>query len=107
MNEMSKVHTVKFYSFEDCCFKNKKKKEIRKVSPNINMYSVSPFVMLDPVICIMGVGLLSIALLEKFFEHQGNYDVAEALHTGFNIAIPCIAFGFIWKLLIDVSGVFL
>ncbi|QOS89249.1 FtsK/SpoIIIE domain-containing protein [Peribacillus sp. JNUCC41] len=35
----------------------------------------------------MGVGLLSIALLEKFFEHQGNYDVSESLHTCFNIAI--------------------
>lgn len=55
----------------------------------------------------MGVGLVSIALLEKFFEHQGNYDVAETLHTGFNIAIPCIAFGFIWKLMIAVSGAFL
>lgn len=104
---MRKVHTVKFYSFEDGCFKNKKKKEKGNACPNINMYSVSPFVMIDPVICLMGVGLLSIALLEKFFEHQGNYDVAESLHTFFNIAVPCIAFGFIWKLMITVSGVFL
>ncbi|PEJ32304.1 hypothetical protein CN689_14340 [Peribacillus butanolivorans] len=106
INHMSKVHTVKFYSFKDGTF-NVKKKEKRKAIPNINMYSVSPFVMLDPVICLMGVGLLSIALLEKFFEHQGNYDVSESLHTCFNIAIPCVAFGFIWKLMISVSGVFL
>ena len=103
---MRRKHTIELHSFMDKSFKDKKKVN-RKTSPNINLYSVSPLILLDPTICLMGVGLVSVALLEKFFEHQGNYDVAEALHTGFNIAIPCIAFGFIWKLMIAVSGAFL
>ncbi|MFP3509410.1 hypothetical protein SB775_07030 [Peribacillus sp. SIMBA_075] len=103
---MRRKHTIQLHSFMDGSFKDKKKVKW-KASTNINLYSVSPFILFDPTICLMGVGLVSIALLEKFFEHQGNYDIAEALHTGFNIAIPCIAFGFIWKLMISVSGVFL
>ncbi|KON69624.1 hypothetical protein AKG34_13275 [Peribacillus butanolivorans] len=103
---MRRKHTIELHSFMDGSFMDKKKVK-RKASPNINLYSVSPFVLLDPTICLMGIGLVSVALLEKFFEQQGNYDVAEALHTGFNIAIPCVAFGFIWKLMIAVSGAFL
>ncbi|WMX58106.1 hypothetical protein [Peribacillus sp. R9-11] len=103
---MRRKHTIELISFMDRSFKDKKKVK-RKASPNINLYSVSPLMLLDPTICLMGVGLVSIALLEKFFEQQGNYDVAEALHTGFNIAIPCVAFGLIWKLMIAVSGAFL
>jgi hypothetical protein len=107
---MRKEHIIELHSFMDGSFKQKKvtkKKEKVKVSPNINLYSVSPLMLLDPTICLMGVGVVGIALLEKFFEHQGNYDVAETLHTCFNIAIPCIAFGFIWKLMVAVSGAFL
>ncbi len=107
---MRKEHIIELSSFMDGSFKQKKmtkKKEKMKASPNINLYSVSPVMLLDPTICLMGVGLVGIALLEKYFEHQGNYDVAETLHTFFNIAIPCIAFGFIWKLMITVGGFFL
>ena len=103
---MRKEHTIELHSFMDGSFK-KKKKEKRKASPNIKLYTVSPFLLLDPTICLMGIGLISIAALEKVFEYQGNYDLAEAIHIGMNILIPCIAFGFIWKLMVTVGGAFL
>lgn len=103
---MKTVHTIKFYSFEDGTFKTKKKEKV-KTSPNLNLYSVSPFIMFDPVICILGVGILSIAVLEKILEHQGHYALAETMNMLFNIAIPCVAFGFIWKLMLSAGGIFL
>ncbi|MDW7618030.1 hypothetical protein SC499_26105 [Peribacillus simplex] len=107
---MRTVHTFKFYSFEDGTFKSKskaKKKGKVKTSPNFNLYSITPFVMLDPVICILGAGILSIAILEKILEHQGHYALAETLHMCFNIVIPCVAFGFIWKLMLSAGELFL
>ena len=103
---MRKEQTIELHSFMDGSFK-KKKKEKRKASSNIKLYTVSPFLLLDPTICLIGMGLVTVAVLEKAFERQGNYDIAEALHLGMNILIPCIAFGFIWKLMITVSGAFL
>lgn len=96
---MAKVHTIRFQDFLDGSYK-----KARKISPNPTLYSVSPIAALDPTILMIGAGLLSLALLEKIFERQGNYDVAEAIHTGMRLVIPCIAFGFIWKLLTAVGA---
>lgn len=95
---MAKVHTIKFADFMDGSYK------ARKINPNPTLYTVSPIAALDHTIIIIGAGLLSLALLEKVFERQGNYDVAEAIHTGMRLVIPCIAFGFIWKLLMTVGA---
>ena len=96
-----KTEVIKFNDFMNGDYKKTKKQASKKI------YSISPFVMLDPTIMLIGVGVLSIVALEKYFEYVGNYEGAERVHTAFNIAIPTIAFGFIWKLMITASGAFL
>jgi hypothetical protein len=97
---MKKVQTIKFQDFMDGSYKQQ-----RKVSPKV--YSISPFALMDPTIMIVGGVIVGIAILERVFESQGNYDVAEGLHMAFNIAIPMAAFGFIWHLINVAAGAFL
>ena len=96
-----KTEVIKFSDFMDGSYKKTNKQASKTV------YSISPFVMVDPTILLIGLGILSFVALEKYFEYVGNYAGAERVHTAFNIAIPTIAFGFIWKLMITASGAFL
>ena len=94
-----KIHVIPFRTFMSGEYKAK--------PTYTKVYTVSPLMMIEPTILIAGGIILSLALLEKYFERTGNYDIAEGIHTVFNLAIPAIAFGFIWKLLQAVSGAFL
>lgn len=98
---MTKTEVINFKDFMSGNYKKAVKR------PPVQLYSMSPFVMLDPTIIGLGLGVLSIVALEKYFEYVGNYEGAEKVHMVFNLAIPTIAFGFIWKLMLTVSGAFL
>lgn len=96
---VKKIHVIPFRTFMDGTYRDK------PISTKV--YALSPTIFLEPTIALAGGIILSLALLEKYFERTGNYDVAEGIHMVFNLAIPAVAFGFIWKLLLTVSGVFL
>ncbi len=100
---MAKGHTIKFSDFMDGSYKEKKV----RTSNKLYSFHFSPFMLIDPTICVIGGAFIGLVILEKQLEKRGHYGVLEHLELFINIAIPTVAMGVIMYLLSQVSGVFL
>jgi hypothetical protein len=68
MHEMSKVHNIKFNDFMDGSFRSKK---VCTQNNPLYSFSLTPMMLLDPTVCIVGGVIVAIAIVQKVLEHQG------------------------------------
>ncbi|MEH6965356.1 hypothetical protein V7079_23350 [Priestia megaterium] len=87
---MKCVHTIRFSDFMDRNYKEVVQK--KKPTKTYSLY-INPLVFLDPTVCIIGGGILGLALVEKFLIHQGNIDIAMVIQSIISILFPLLAVG--------------
>lgn len=88
----NKVETINFKAF----LNNSYKEPLPKKKSSVKAYSIvaiNPYAFIDPTICIIGAGVLTLALLEKFLARQGNFDIVEKIQGFTSIIFPAVGLG--------------